>query len=166
MRGTIELKVDGKCYKDGPTVVNYFCNYLIDSVNETVHCTSGLPYLCSPRQPSTHDSEALCFKHTDHSKTDKIIQSLPSSRAKDYWGLDSPLVKKHREILTSAITQIMNKSIDESVFPSVFKTAAIIPIHKSGSKNETNNFRPISILPVVSKILEKAIVEHKSIVYN
>ncbi len=53
----------------------------------------------------------------------------------------------------------MNKSIDESIFPSVFKTAVITPIYKSGSKNEISNYRPISILPVVSKILEKAIIE-------
>lgn len=41
----------------------------------------------------------------------------------------------------------------------VSKTAVITPIYKSGNKNEISNFRPISILPVASKILEKAIIE-------
>lgn len=101
----------------------------------------------------------FCVLNTDYSKTDKIIQSLSNSKVKDFWGLDSSLIKKHREILTPAITYIVNKSIDESIFPSVFKTAVITPIFKSGSKNEISNYRPISILPVASKILEKAIIE-------
>lgn len=53
----------------------------------------------------------------------------------------------------------MNKSIDKSILPSVFKTAVITPVYNSGSKNEISNYRPISILPIASKILEKAIIE-------
>ncbi len=153
------MKIDDENNRDGLTVSNYFNNYFIDSVNEIIQHASGLPYPCSSPQPSTYDYEFLCFEHIDYSKTDKIIKSLSNSKAKDFWGLDSSLIKKHREILTPAITYIVNKSIDESIFPSVFKTAVITPIYKSGSKNEISNYRPISILPVVSKILEKAILE-------
>lgn len=109
-------------------------------MNEIIQHASGLPHPCSSPQPSINDHEVLCFKHTDYSKTDKIIQSLSNSKAKDFWGLDSSLIKKHREILTPAITHIVNKSIDESIFPSVFKTAVITLIYKSGSKNEISNY--------------------------
>ena len=46
-------------------------------------------------------------------------------------------------------------SITENRFPSTWKTARVIPLLKKGSTDDVNNYRPISILPVVSKILEK-----------
>ena len=43
------------------------------------------------------------------------------------------------------------------IFPKNFKTAKVIPIYKSGSKNLVHNYRPISLLPCLSKVLEKVI---------
>ena len=51
----------------------------------------------------------------------------------------------------------MNSSIDTGTFPDILKQATIIPIHKSDSSTDVNNYRPISILPLLSKIFEKCI---------
>ena len=48
-------------------------------------------------------------------------------------------------------------SLDTSMVPNEWKHAKVIPIHKSGLRSKTDNYRPISILPILSKILEKAI---------
>lgn len=53
------------------------------------------------------------------------------------------------------ITNLFNNSISEGVFPSILKVARVIPIFKSGSRNSVKNYRPISTLPVLSKIFEK-----------
>ena len=53
------------------------------------------------------------------------------------------------------ITYLINKSSTEGVFPMTLKTASVISLHKSGPKSDPNNYRPISILPTISKILEK-----------
>ena len=55
----------------------------------------------------------------------------------------------------------MNRSIDEGSIPSEWKHALVTPIHKSGQKSDPANYRPISVLPVFMKIMERAI--HKSI---
>jgi len=53
---------------------------------------------------------------------------------------------------------IINKCVSEGVFSDSFKTASVIPfIHKNGSKLDPNNYRPISILPTLSKLLERHI---------
>lgn len=52
---------------------------------------------------------------------------------------------------------IVNLSIRTGVFPDAFKIANIVPIFKSGDKSEVGNYRPISLLPTVSKILEKCV---------
>ena len=50
---------------------------------------------------------------------------------------------------------LINQSLFSSKFPTDWKLAKVIPIFKSGSANDTNNYRPISVLPVLSKILER-----------
>ena len=55
---------------------------------------------------------------------------------------------------------IYNLCIDKNTFPQVFKEAKVIPLFKSGNKSDPSNFRPISILPILSKPLEKHINEH------
>ena len=52
-----------------------------------------------------------------------------------------------------------NRSLDECIFPSSLKTAIVTPVFKSGDHHETCNYRPISILPVTSKIIEKVVAE-------
>ena len=55
------------------------------------------------------------------------------------------------------MTIITNKSISEGVFPDKMKLADVVPLHKSKNKDNTGNYRPISLLMTLSKILEKII---------
>ena len=58
-------------------------------------------------------------------------------------------------VLTPSITYIINKSIESGVFPCTWKNAKVNPIFKTGDKDNVNNYRPISILPTLSNIIEK-----------
>ena len=53
-----------------------------------------------------------------------------------------------------------NISIHTGVFPDVLKEARIIPIHKGGPSEDPSNYRRISILPLVSKVIEKHVTKH------
>ena len=70
-------------------------------------------------------------------------------------GLDGIRPRLAPNILSPSITFIINKSITSGIFPSVWQNAKVKPLHKSGAKDEVNNYRPISILPTLSKIIEK-----------
>ena len=59
------------------------------------------------------------------------------------------------------LVHIINCSIDTASFPSIWKVVKIFSLHKGGSQHDTNNFRPISILPIISKIMERHV--HDSI---
>ena len=68
-----------------------------------------------------------------------------------------PVCSKIAHEIAKPISYIINLSLQSGQVPTEWKTAQVIPLHKSGSKNDYNNYRPISILPVISKILEKAV---------
>ena len=57
-------------------------------------------------------------------------------------------------IISPTVSMLFNNSVSEGIFPE-FKTAKIIPIFKSDDSNSTVNYRPISMLPFLSKIFEK-----------
>ena len=47
--------------------------------------------------------------------------------------------------------------IQEETFPAALKISKVIPLHKAGDQNQTDNYRPIAIIPTVSKVFEKAL---------
>jgi hypothetical protein len=62
-----------------------------------------------------------------------------------------------KHLITTQLTRTFNKLLDDGSFPDSLKVAKVTPIHKSGTKTDPNNYRPISILPVLSKVLEKVL---------
>lgn len=65
------------------------------------------------------------------------------------------LLKLAAPFIADEICFICNHSITSSVFPSKWKEAKVAPLHKGGPHEELNNYRPISVLPILSKVLEK-----------
>ena len=63
-------------------------------------------------------------------------------------------------IIAPALTQIFNLSICKTEFPSPFKLARVVPIHKKGPTLDYTNYRPISVLPITSLILERHVNLH------
>jgi len=57
--------------------------------------------------------------------------------------------------LVEPLTCIINQSFDEGVFPEMCKKTKVIPIYKKGSSSQMENYRPISLLPILSKVFEK-----------
>uniref|UniRef100_A0A8C1L0A4 Reverse transcriptase domain-containing protein n=1 Tax=Cyprinus carpio TaxID=7962 RepID=A0A8C1L0A4_CYPCA len=73
--------------------------------------------------------------------------------------MDIAVIKTHSSTLIKPITHLINLSIRVGKFPQTWKTAVITPILKAGAPDKVSNYRPISILPVLSKILEKIVAE-------
>ena len=72
------------------------------------------------------------------------------------WAAFGPsLLKMVPIVLSSSLTFIINKRNTSGIFRIVWKHVKVKPLFKSRTKNELNNYRPISILPTLSKIIEK-----------
>ena len=84
----------------------------------------------------------------------KVIKSLKNKKS-GISNISIHILKENSHLLAPALKILFNQSISSGTFPSSLKIATVIPLHKSSSKSDKNNYRPISLLSVFSKIFEK-----------
>jgi hypothetical protein len=99
------------------------------------------------------------FDLTTEKEVKDIIHQLSSKSSFGHDGISTVLLKKLQPILNKPISVIINQSLKTGIFPNRLKIAKIMPIHKKDSIHLVENYRPISLLPTISKVFEK-------IVYN
>lgn len=87
----------------------------------------------------------------------KIFNNLKSSNCEDFYGLTSNIIKHIQDSLIYPLTCCINKCLSQGIFPDILKLAKVVPIYKNGPKDLPSSFRPIQIVPVFSKILERVI---------
>ena len=87
----------------------------------------------------------------------RIINGLNNKQSTGLDEISVNILKYCGDAIVSSITSIINNSIGSGIFPDELKKARVRPIFKSGDSEVTANYRPISILPIISKILERHI---------
>ena len=86
----------------------------------------------------------------------EIIASLPL-KATGHASIPIKFLKIVADIVAIPLCKIINLSFSKGIFSELLKTAKVIALFKSGSTEELNNYRPISLLPVFDKIIEKIV---------
>lgn len=120
--------------------------------------TTEAQLLRIPRSPkSFRHSASLFLLPSDADEVRRVILSLKNYSAPGWDDIGTEFYKKMIKYIVHPITYIINLSLETGIFPEALKKGIIIPIHKSGNKNEIKNYRPITLLPVMSKILEKIV---------
>lgn len=69
-------------------------------------------------------------------------------------GIPQLIVKDCREVLSGPLLHIIDLSLKHNVYPNVWKTSKVIPIHKSGSRSDIKNYRAVAVLSVFAKVME------------
>lgn len=97
------------------------------------------------------------MSETDESEVYRLVLSLKSKNSSGWDGISSIFVKKFIGFLVKPLTYIFNLCIITGIFSKVLKSSVVVPVFKSGERNSVHNYRPISLLPTIAKILEKII---------
>ena len=99
------------------------------------------------------------FKFSPVSSLDisKLLAEMPRDKATGLDNIQARLLKIASPAISDSLAFIFNKSLVLGSFPDAWKTARISAIHKKGPKTNPGNYRPISILPVISKLLERLV---------
>ena len=100
-------------------------------------------------------STPFVFMHTSEHMVRNVLKNIDVKKSTGFDNIPPRIIKYSIDYLVPFLTSVINKCIDVCIFPSHLKYAEISSIHKKNDKLDKENYRPISILIVVSKVFEK-----------
>ena len=105
------------------------------------------------------DLNFFFFFFIDKPKISTEINKLDGKKACQEYDIPVKLIKSNKDLFSHFIYHSCNNSLFKSNFPSNLKAADILPTHKKKDKSDIENYRPISILPTLSKIYERCMYD-------
>ena len=106
------------------------------------------------------------FENVSVKGIEKELKNLLSSKAAQNTDIPTKVIKANIDIFTPILLDEFNKSLALGIFPSSMKLANITPVFKTDDRTDKSNYRPISILPNLSKVFEKCIYNQLSIFFD
>ena len=158
------ITVDQVRMYQGPKISNHFAKYF-STVGKTFAEKIPKPtkdishYLSCIRQ----NEFSLFLTPCSPSELGKLVDSLPNKTSSGYDNISNILLKKLKTELLTPLTHVFNQSLRQGIFPEAMKIAEVIPLYKGKERYIESNYRPISLLTTMSKILEKIVYNR---VYN
>ena len=111
----------------------------------------------SPVKLRRRTEKTFEFQYVSKVFVKSFLSKLRRKKATGTDELPPGMLKDCREFIVDPLHHIVNLSLQTSTVPTVWKRAKIVPIFKSGDQTQTENYRPISVLPILSKLVEKAV---------
>ena len=142
-----------------PKLAEIMNNYFIDKVTSicqklAVQTQDPLVTLQSIMKERTSVFSLACV-HPDTVK--KILLGLKNSKSSGVDNVDTYIIKLISHDILPVITHIVNLSIQQAKFPSMYKVAKVIPLFKKGDPLLAKNYRPVAILCILSKVIERVV---------
>ena len=137
--GTIELATDNQ------------------RINEHVDLATSRDELLSDCNPLSKSMEAFAIDPIINEEVLRLVKSINTSKSSGITNLSSKLLKEAFLVLTKHLTFLFNLSLGNLLYPDDWKQALVVPIPKQGDSHSVSNYRPISLLPLPGKILEKLV---------
>ena len=158
-RASSFIEVDGAFITKPYDIAQYFNNFFtskVDSLRKDmsysdVHCASNIS-----NKIMKNKSCMFSFEPITSEVVEKLLLSIHSEKSAGLDNLDGKLLKLAVHLVTKPITYIFSQSLMCGVCPQIWKEAKVTPLPKNSKINITGvNSRPISILPVLAKLMEK-----------
>ena len=152
----MQVRDGSKTVSDSKQIANVLNGHFVNVGPRLAHRIEVKPGddpLCHLNNPT--EETVFQFKQVNERTVLKYIQNLKQGKSAGPDKIPTAILKDAAEFLCKPLTMIFNSSLRLGTFPDRWKIARITPIYKSGAKDDTNNYRPISILSVLSKLFEK-----------
>lgn len=108
--------------------------------------------------PTPHrERDSIVLTQVDEQEIELLIMGLRRDSSVGWDGISSRILQTSSQIFIPVVTYICQLALSTGVFPTAFKKAVVTPVFKSGDEDGITNYRPISVLTTLSKILEKVL---------
>jgi len=162
----------GKTKEEVSISPDNFNRFFINSVNEIAdnkdNSNKGPPNCDDVWSDSLNAgfsfTESFSFKQVTSDKVLSIVNNLKTTNSLDIFDMSCNVIKKVIDCIVCPLTYCINKCLMEGVFPDMLKLARVVPVYKKGDKMCPSSYRPISLVPIFSKIIE-AIVKEQMTTY-
>ena len=158
------FKVNNKEINDKKTIANEFCQFFtaigknlqskILSLSDIVWKAQDHSELHEKMNPS---NKSFQFTATNPCEVLAVIKKMKRKVSEGYDEIPASLVIDGAEEIAVPLSYLINQCLAHSVFPTAEKCAKVTPVHKSDEKMVMDNYRPISVLPILSKVFERIV---------
>ena len=148
---------NGRLLKEPIEIANAFSRYFIDigpSLANQIHTHHN--YKEYVHNPSKNQ---IALQPIEEFKVIQVIDRLKKKSSKGIDGISNNLIKTVKYVFAKPLTLIINQMLYSGIFSGQLKVSKIIPLHKANDKMLLTNYRPIALLPSISKIFEYILLE-------
>ena len=153
-----QLNIKGNINYNLQTISDFFNNYFLSitgknpsALNKSNNFVDYIHLTCNEPFPN------IKYQCTSTMETEKIISFLKRKNSHGYDKISVHILKFSSPYISSPLCHICNKILSSGIFPERLKYAVVKLILKNGDKSDVSNYRPISPLPVFSKVFEKVL---------
>jgi hypothetical protein len=157
IKPNIEIEIDGKKIEDPNEICNHFNNFFVNKGNfiSAQHKNNGLKIL--PEAIVGKENRLHKFPLVNRKEIEKIIVEFKTKNSFGWDNISTKTIKRCKDQIVDILAYMVNETLKEGTFPDILKLSIVKPCYKKGNKNSINNYRPITMTSVFSKLLEKVI---------
>ena len=152
-RKQIEVVRTGEDVTEKKSIADEFCKYFLSIVGDVLRDSDETD--AHLLVPAVEDD--FHFQRIKEEDVLRILKSLDTSKAVGVDMVSAKLLKLAAEGISQSLTSLFNSSLESGQIPLEWKAANVTPVPKGGDSEFIENFRPVSVLPVVVQMFEKLV---------
>jgi len=148
---------EGKTYTDPTDIANALNDHYITIGHKTSQTIPHQAVDSITQEPDRHTHPPFELRHITLDETTKTMKDINPNKASDIYKIKPAIIKDLTPFLAPILTKLFNQAIDEHSYPDPLKFTKVIEIYKKKDKTFPANYRPISLLPIIAKLLDTLI---------
>lgn len=152
----ITLNVEGEVITERGEIADRFAGYFSGAAAQRIQESFGSDISTSCTTMAINHG-SFFFWPVDDAEVGQVIKSLKDSNSVGPDRINTKLLKSVADSISQPLALLINMSVSKGIFPSLLKVASVVPVHKKNDHTCLSNYRPISVLNVTSKIIERVV---------
>ena len=145
------MEHNGSAINDDQEKAEVLNSFFAECFNSSLPSLSSGENFCSNEEDDVCPDDFLCYEE----EVLELLQSIDTTKANGPDGISGTMLKATAYAIFPSVTALFNKSIRSGIVPTKWKEANVTPIPKGSNTSSVSNYRPISLLSVLSKLLER-----------